>query len=359
MSHDRKAVVNPHMIILGRESRGLPQKALAAQLNVTQGRISKMESGLLPVPDDLLERLARVLDYPKHFFYQEGGVTGIGIAEVFHRKRKSVPMHILEKVYAQIEIRIKNIIELIRSADISCTIPHLDIDEYDGRVEEIARIVRVHLQIPRGPIQDLTETLEDAGVIVIPFAFGTPLIDAISRWIPTLPPLFFVNQNSPKDRYRYSVAHELGHIVMHTLPTADMEEQANRFADEFLMPERDIRADLSEVDLAKLANLKRYWRVSMAALLMRAEELKAITPNQARYLWTQMGKAGYRTREPIELDVAGEQPSLLHELIETYETEFQYSEEDFRAILPFNNAELHEFYLRDHRKRGSQLRLVR
>ena len=53
--------------------------------------------------------------------------------------------------------------------------------------------------------------------MVISVDFETPRIDAISRWMPGLPPLFFVNKDIPKDRYRYSLTHELGHVVMHAL----------------------------------------------------------------------------------------------------------------------------------------------
>lgn len=45
-----------------------------------------------------------------------------------------------------------------------------------------------------------------------------------------MPPLFFVNVTIPADRVRFSLAHEIGHIVMHQLPTDDMEREADRFA---------------------------------------------------------------------------------------------------------------------------------
>src|SRR3989442_885745 len=100
---------NPQMVILARESRGLGQKALAEALGVSQGTISKIETELIPLSDEMIEMLSEVLDYPSHFFRQEGSISGIGIAEVFHRKRQSVSQRVLSKIYAQIEIRIKHI----------------------------------------------------------------------------------------------------------------------------------------------------------------------------------------------------------------------------------------------------------
>ncbi len=356
MSNQRK-VVNPNMVILGREARGFSQKELADSLDVTQGRISKIEMGLLPVPDDLLETLSRILDYPTHFFFQEGSLVGVGLAEIFHRKRQDVPKKILSKVYAQIDIRYRHIEALLRAVEIPCNVPRLDIDEYGGHAEEIARILRERWHLPRKPIQDLTKTVEDAGIVVIPVDFETPRIDAISRWIPGLPPLFFVNKDIPKDRYRWSLTHELGHVVMHTLPNADMEKQANQFAAEFLMPEREIRADLTNLDLAKLTILKRYWKVSMAAILHRAGDLKAITTNQARYLWAQMARAGYKTHEPIELETGGELPSLLDELIEIYRKDLGYSIADLQEVIPLNEEELWSMYLQGHDQ--PPLRMIR
>ncbi len=345
--HNQSNQGNPQMVILARESRGLGQKALAEALAVSQGTISKIETGLIPLSDEIIELLSEILDYPPHFFRQEGGIVGIGIAEVFHRKRQNVPQRVLNKIYAHMEIRIKHISALLVSVEVPSNAPRMEIDEYGGHVEEIARAVRAHWQIPRGPVNDVTKAVEDAGIIVIPFDFETSLVEAISRWIPGLPPLFLVNEYTPKDRYRMSLAHELGHMVMHTYPTPDIEEQAFRFAAEFLLPERDIITDLQDLSLPKLANLKRYWKVSMAALLKRAEELHTLSPNQARYLWSQMSKAGYKTREPIELDVSGEQPRLLHELIESHQKELEYTVEDLRQLIPLNDEELWKFYLQD------------
>lgn len=347
--HER--TVNPNMMVLAREARGLSQKVLSKRLGVPQSRISMIEMGVRPVPKPLLAQLSEVLDYPEHFFFQEGQLYGVEIAEVFHRKRRNVPKYTLARIYALMEIRLRHISALLRSLDVTNKIPQFDPEEVrstsesKARILDIARAVRASLEIPRGPIVDLTETLEEAGVIVVAFDFETPLVDAISRWLPGLPPTFFVNQRSPKDRYRLSLAHELGHMVMHAQATPEMEEQANWFAAEFLMPERDIRHDLTDLTLYKLTALKRYWRVSMAALLMRAQELGTFTPNQARYLWSQMAKAGYRTREPVELDVTGEEPRLLHELVTTHVDKLGYTETDLAKILPLNAEELHSWYL--------------
>ena len=68
-----------------------------------------------------------------------------------------------------------------------------------------------------------------------------------------------------------------------------MEGEADRFAAEFLMPEREIRSDLRPpLTIARLAALKPYWKVSMAALARRAWNVGTIDQNRYRRLFTEL-----------------------------------------------------------------------
>ena len=96
--------VNPELIRLARQSRGLSQTGLAADIGVSQSLIAKYEAGVKDVPLDHLVRLSEALDYPKHFFSRPMGRAGSG-SEIFHRKRARVPASILGRNYADAAIR--------------------------------------------------------------------------------------------------------------------------------------------------------------------------------------------------------------------------------------------------------------
>ncbi len=343
---DLTRAVNPEMIILARESRGLTQTELARRLVVTQSNISKVEAGLIGTSEPMLGRLSEVLGYPSNFFYQTDQVYGPGMSEFFHRKRQSLPEKVLSKLHAQMSIRLMHVRRLLRSAETDpCQIPSIDIDEYGGRVGDIAGMVRAKLGLAPGPVPSVTRYLEDAGAIVVPCDFGTRLLDAIGRWVPGLPPVFFVNEWAPGDRLRFTLSHELAHIVMHSNPNPDMEVQADQFAAAFLLPEKDVKPYLEHVTLPKLATLKPYWKVSMGALLHRAGDLGKVTESQARILWMQMSKAGYRTREPVELEIPQEKPSLLQELISLHLEELKYTVSELSCLLALNEQEFRGIYL--------------
>jgi len=131
---------------------------------------------------------------------------------------------------------------------------------------------------------------------------------------------------------------------MHAVPHPDMEEHADRFASALLMPTEDIGRHLTKVSLTKLAYLKRVWHVSMAALLMRAQSLGKLTSNQSRYLWVQMSKAGYRLREPEELDFPQEQPSVLSEILRLHLNELGYSIVELSSMLHVFEDECRDLY---------------
>lgn len=333
------------MVILARESRGLTQRELAERLEMDNGRLSRIEAGLKEFSPDQAQCLIEVLDYPRSFFMQRATRQGMGASEFYHRKRASLTGRVLAEIHARIDIYRIGIERLLHGAvsEPSKAIPSLDVEDCGGPAE-VARLVRSTWFQPRGPIADLTRLIEDAGGIVIRMAFKTPLVDAVSRALPGLPPLFFMNRDIPADRYRFSLAHELGHVVMHALPNPEMETQAHAFAAELLMPADDIRPDLASVSLPRLAALKGVWKVSMAALLKRAKDIGTIADRQYRFQWMRMSQAGYKNREPVETSLEQEEPHLLSELIDLYRSDMSYRDEDLQALLRLNPPDFEGLY---------------
>ena len=203
-------------------------------------------------------------------------------------------------------------------------LPQLEPDEVQGGAISIAQQARCLWRVPSGPIRNLTAIAEKAGVLVIHFDFGTRKIDGCSDWIGGLP-VVFLNMHMTPARMRFTLAHEIGHLIMHSLPYADAEQQAHMFAAEFLMPASDIKSMLLPVNLDRLARLKLHWRVAMQALLKRAEDLRLISERTSRRWWMIMSKAGYREIEPHENDIPREMPSLLRELVDMHLQDLGYT----------------------------------
>jgi Zn-dependent peptidase ImmA (M78 family)/transcriptional regulator with XRE-family HTH domain len=337
---------NPEMIVLARESRAVSQRDLAEKLGITQAALSKIEAGIIGVSDVLLRKFSEALHYPPTFFFQQELRLGLGPSELYHyRKRAKLSKKVLDAFHAQLTIRRMQLRGLLASVDIEAhaPFPRLDVDEF-GDPAEVARALRAMWHVARGPMRSITKVIEDAGGIVVHFRFGSELIDAISRNVPGVPPLFFMNPDVGGARYRYTLAHELGHMVMHAVPNPKMEDEANEFAAEFLMPADDIRPMLTGLSVAKLASLTPYWRVSMAAILKRAADLKKLSVRAERSLWIAMAAAGYTKKEPVELDFPVEEPSLLSAIIDTHVSRLGYDAEQLAQVVHLFADELAATY---------------
>lgn len=343
---------NHHMLCLARDACAMTQAEFAQRLGIAQGTLSKYETGLLSPPDETITEFVRVLErYPRSFFFQAESPYGF---PPFHfRKRKKLGVKALNRIVAEMNIRRIHVKKLSVSyqPSIAGFIPEIDLDDYQGAskrrptVEDLARHVRELWGVPSGPIENMVALIERNGGIIVPCDFATELIDAMSQRIDGMPVLFFVDPNAPADRIRHTLAHELGHMILHTLALSDddrMEDEADAFAGAFLLPADEIRPQLRRFDLRQLANLKSYWKVSMAALAVRADRLKLITPYQKKMFWIEMGKLGYRKHEPNEPDV--ERPQRLEKMVRFHQRELGYSRADMASLLDLLPAEFDRVY---------------
>lgn len=339
---------NPDLLRVARQLRGLQQGDAAQRLGVSQAMLSRVENRLSPFAGDLIDRAATVFGMPRTFFVQTDTVLGAPVSvHPMWRKKAAVSAREMDQIVAELNVRLMHMRRLLRAVEIEATypIPSLPVDEFES-VERIAALARAQWQMPAGPIHNLTRALEAAGIVVVHSDMAGSAVDGVTFSAPGLPPLIVLNGSQPADRMRFTLAHELGHLVMHrTQPTQQMEEQANEFASFFLMPTQDIRPYYSRrIDLRLLAELKPVWRVSMASLLMRARSLGLLAYNQERYLWQQFSMAKIRLGEPPELDFERERATALPDLIQAHIQQLGYSISDLAGMLHLQPDELSTLY---------------
>ncbi len=347
---------NREMLTLARECRGLTQTKLSQEVSMSQAEISKFETGMKIPSEEQVRKVASHLLFPPDFFYLAEAPRSFGSGCVYHRKRQSATDTKLRQLLALVNVRriqIKQLLSAVNPKN-EYSFEFIDVEEHGGKANKVAQVVRAMWKLPPGPVQSVIRVIENAGGVVLECDFGTDRVDALSQWLPGLPPVFLMNDKIPADRMRWTLIHEVGHIIMHRFPSDDMEKEADEFAAEFLMPAREIRPYLSDISLAKLASLKPYWRVAMSALLRRASDLGTITPRTKQYLWMQMGMRGYRKNEPV--NIPPEEPTLLCELLDFHRENLGHGTEELAKIMRMTEPELMGSFLRN---RGRQrLRLV-
>lgn len=195
-------------------------------------------------------------------------------------------------------------------------------DAIEGSPEEAARFVRNAWRLEDGPVGHLVRLLENHGAVVVYSPPGAPSVDAYSFDSQVRPVVVLNPHKRDYYRQRFDAAHELGHLVMHsdTEPGGRLvENQANRFAAELLMPEMAI-AELLPTSMGRdvwtqLGRVKEQWGVSMQALLFRARTLGCLSDVSYRNAMTTVSARGWRRQEPGLVTMV-EQPSLLPRAID-------------------------------------------
>jgi Zn-dependent peptidase ImmA (M78 family)/transcriptional regulator with XRE-family HTH domain len=289
---------------------GLTQSELALAAGVSQALISQIEGGRRPVTDDLLESIAAATQTPKSFFSVEPADVPEG--SLRFRKYATTRLSETHRIEELTKEAWRVFAQLMR--DLDYPLPSLPAyTEHDAvDVEGAAAEVRRGLGLDQDrPISHLTRVVEHHGIAVIPIML--PSLDpevgegighfGVSCWPSRLDYAVIGVFAGSGDRERFTVAHELGHMVLHSRRRSvkDPEEEANHFAGALLLPQaRMIEAFAgAPPTLMELARLKARWGVSIQALIMRGSHLGLIDAARKTSLFKQLSARRWRMNEPV------------------------------------------------------------
>lgn len=331
-------VFNPSMMNLARRAAGIKQTHLARMASMGQGTISKIENGLLAPDEEQLKRIADACGVLVSFFER---IDDIPESKHLYRKR-NITKHDESTIEAEFKIIQQDMAILLSSLELRKTleIPNLQVGTEGIKNASVAALKLRHLwSIPKGPILNLVQYIEAAGIIVIPIDFMPEKIDGVMvRGGGKYRDIIYINSNAPADRQRFTIAHELGHVVLHQnydVDNEDQEDEANEFASSLLMPVYDIAPYLYDLELEGNAkSLKRHWKVSIASLVRRARDLGCITERKYRYMNIDISKKGWRTSEPVQLEM--ESPKIVSSIVKAYLDGLHYSDKELAALLSLN-----------------------
>lgn len=343
---------------MARHLRGFTQKKSADRLGIAQAVYSRMENDLVEIDEKMLKRVSTVFRLPVEFFDQHEPVYGPPVSvHTMLRGPSQISARDVDMITAELNLRLMHLRRFLDNVEFnpSLHLPQFDIEAFDSPTQ-IAVMVRRHWKVPAGPVKNLTRLLERAGVIVSFSEFNGAGTDNSKRQgsgvsgvtfsAPGQPPLILLNPNHPADRVRFTLAHELGHLVMHRFPTPAMEKEANEFASAFLLPPDELRSVCRgrKVDLALLGTLKLEWKISMQGILYAIQREGIITKNQANYLWKQISAKGWRTREPASLDFEHDLPRVMPTIVKSHLEDLGFDKEELASLARVHEQELDGLY---------------
>jgi Zn-dependent peptidase ImmA (M78 family)/DNA-binding Xre family transcriptional regulator len=356
---------NRFMLAVVRQAKGWSQKDLAEAAGIDPAVVSKAENGLLDLSGSKLESVAGALGCPVELLTDGRHVEGVQPTCLHHRRRSS-------KLTVATKQRIEGLAHLTRLSvqgllgglelEPEIALEPMDIDIYEDPAE-VARLMRARWRIVSGPVPNVISLLEAIGILVVIRPLGTTDQDAVSSWPHGVDqsPIMLLNTGLAPDRERFTAIHELGHMLMHRIPTDSMEAEADSFAAEFLAPAAEVGPDLAGLttgDLARLLELKAKWGISVAALIRRAHDLDLISDRQYREFQIRINRLGWRRVEPAA-GIKPELPRTVDRMIDVHLSEHGYSVDELAKIALMTPASFTRHYLPPTQTPRTVLRIVR
>lgn len=305
------------VLVTARRARGLTQQELADLTGVSQAALSRWENQDRVPGEEHVAAVARALGVTRNLLEHASRIAGATAVDAHMRRQKTAKAGVWQRLEAQLNMYRIHANQLLDDVAIKAERQVPRFDAISHSPADAARLVRMQWRMPIGPVRGLVGWLEAAGCLVVAEDFGTPRVDGLSQWAGAHPVLL-VNAAAPVDRIRWTLAHELGHLVLHEQDASvSMEDEAEAFAAEFLMPAEVIKPQLRRLELGRLHDLKRQWMVPMAAIIERASRMGLLTETERTRFYKARSAKGWLTREPVSDELPPETPRLPRAIADT------------------------------------------
>jgi Zn-dependent peptidase ImmA (M78 family)/transcriptional regulator with XRE-family HTH domain len=328
MNVNQETIFNPKRLREARLIRGQTIKELADTIGVSKQAISQFELGEHLPKQETMMALINTLGFPKSYFYKDYKEQYVG--NTFFRANATATKKSKEMQYNKSLLAgyiYSYLSDLIEFPDLNLPeVSKLNTNWNDNNaIEELASKIREHWGIGENPIANIVHLLERNGIMVFSVDTDSQKVDAFCQHRTGRPFIFLGNDKQSAFRRQFDGGHELGHILMHedidnqdTLSREEirsMENQANRFASALLLPASAFAKTVTSTSLLHFIELKKYWQVSIGAMIYRSYELKILDESRYTSLQKQISMKKIRTKEPLDDVTPLQEPVVLKKSI--------------------------------------------
>ena len=310
-----------------RIARGYSQSKLGNLFGVSRQTISKYEEGCMSPKAEIFNKYVELLNFPLSYFYNstldyESSDTAIlfrslATASKMEREKLSIRAEWIKRI-------VRYFSQYLEFPEVIIKQQTINKDYSAEEIENLSKLLRQHWNLGLGPISNLTALLQNKGCFIARTKIKVSKSDGCSKWSENRPYIFLTADKNVAVRSRFDLAHELGHLILHHITEGMMnkellkkiEKEANYFAGAFLLPRETFGNQIVSTSLDYFIQLKKEWKVSIAAMIYRCKELGILSENQTSYLWRQLAARCMKKNEPYDKEFIPEKPTLLHDAVE-------------------------------------------
>lgn len=303
-SHERAEAnsprISPSRITAARLRRGLTKAELATNLDIAPSTLSRWENEGPPPSrtESVIEHLEAALGFPAGYFVSEELEIPSMDSTLFRAGSRATQRQ--KSVAIASGANARTLQSWLRR---NYNFPEPSLPDLSGvNPSEAASHVRTIWQLGDKPVPNSIQLAESIGIAVMGLPPAASAVDAFSMWDGEQPYIFLARRRTPEGA-RFDLAHELGHLLLHSTDDppsgAHGEQEANQFAVDFLIPPGVVHARLRlHAGLDDILRLKSTLKVSAMAMLRAAHQHKKLSEREYRSHLTSLSARGFRTSEP-------------------------------------------------------------
>jgi len=283
---------------VARKQKRLSVRKLGEIVGVSGVAVSKYERDLDMPSSGVLMRLCQALDLSLERLFRS---TAVILSEPAYRKRSDLAVKECKAIMKAVQDKAERYSEAEELAQRheKLKLPILSVSDA-ADVEDAAKRLRSDWHLGHDAIPSMVALLEDHEIQVIELAahdhFDACALESDGR------PFVVVRTGAPVDRVRFTLAHELAHLVLQHPSGKVPEGLANRFSGAFLVPADTAVHELGEhrdhLSKVELQLLKAKYGLSMSGWIHRAADLKIISAAENVHWQKLRNLEGWRTEEP-------------------------------------------------------------
>lgn len=317
--------------------KGISLRKFGELINLSQTAIAKYEQNILKPDGEKLIKFAEILgckvsDLLKNNYNKR-------VLNLNFRKRKSLSGYRLELLKQIINDRVNNYLDVLELNAISPKVIKkykvYSVQDAENAAEEFRIDYQINDMLPLTNLCAIIENLNISVIIINNDSNQFDGFDGVSEIVNGFP-FICISSDMNYYRQRFTLAHELGHLLLEIEDQENEEKICDSFASSLLLPKRALIWECGEkrfgISDGEYKIIREEYKVSIKAIITALKKYNIITSNSAKMAYINYNKK-YKDEECHNFDKQSELPRMYEQLVLRLFTQNAITQSRFNELM--------------------------
>lgn len=269
-----------------RIHKGLSLQNVADYVGVSKQMISKYENGETLPNSGKIILLSQLFGQKPDYFFRKSEVE---IGEINFRKKSTFGIKKINALKEEVRLHIENYIYVENTLNLNVNFKNPLLSFSIGEDKDIVRaasFLKEKWEIGKDAIYNVIDLLEEKHIKVIEVEEETNKFDGLATIVDDKYYIVVVNKNFPVERKRFTLLHELGHLLLNIKEFEEKQQEkfCNLFASEMLLSSENLLMEFghkrSQITFEETINIQKKYGISFTAIVYKLGENAVVSKSR-------------------------------------------------------------------------------